>query len=158
MTTTTRSNHQSSRRGCGHASSNNVAGFFTRRAVTTAAGASSSNAEGVMKFSDVFGTTYWHADLLAGRAVQLTIAAIEMEYLEDGQEAVPVVYFAEDQKGLRLGRRNAATLQEAFGDDMRHSVGKQVLLRAEGAGQYAWVKLTPVIESRTKRTAKRRAR
>lgn len=110
-----------------------------------------------MKFSEMFGQTYWYPEMLAGRMVGLTIATIEMEYIDDAAEPTPVVHFEDDAKALRLNRRNAAMLVEAFGDDTAACRGKEVCLAAEGSGRFAWVKLMPVVRSGRKRTAKRKS-
>lgn len=111
-----------------------------------------------MKFSEVFGQTFWYPEMLAGRPIGLTIASIEMEYIDDAQEATAVVYFEDDAKALRLNRRNAATLAEAFGDDVKNSIGRDVLLQAEGAGRWAWIKVVPVVRRKPeKRLARGRA-
>ena len=108
-----------------------------------------------MKFSEMFGCVFWHADLLGNQAVRRVIASIEEEYLGDDAEPVPVIRFEGDEKALKLKPRNAATLQEAFGDDSRKCVGKEVLLTAEGRGAFAWVKLMPILAAT--RPARRRA-
>lgn len=114
-----------------------------------------------MKFSEMFGITMWHADLLGNQAVRRVITAIDEEYIDDDAEPVPVVKFEDDEKVLKLNRRNAATLQEAFGDDSRKCIGKEVMLTGVGTGAFAWVKVTPVLDAprraARKRTVKRKS-
>ncbi len=109
-----------------------------------------------MKFSELFGVVFWHADMIGYQAVRRTIESIEEEYVDDQTEPVPVVRFEGDEKVLRLNRRNAATLQEAWGDDTAGCVGKEVLLTAEGHGAWAWVKMMP-IQAAPRQPARRRA-
>jgi hypothetical protein len=70
-----------------------------------------------MNVNDAFPSRYIKAADLADAAVVVTIRAVEMEDIGQGQkkERKPVVYFEGKQKGLVLNKTNANMIQKIAG-------------------------------------------
>ena len=81
-----------------------------------------------MKVSKVFASRYLKVTDLKGRERKLTISGCDMEQVgQDGAEK-PVSYFAGASKGFVLNRTNADTIAEAYGDDSKDWIGREVVL------------------------------
>jgi hypothetical protein len=69
---------------------------------------------------------------LKGKRAQLTItrATIETTHPNGREQATPVLWFKETQKGLPLSDINRAMLVKLFGDDPAQCIGKIITLEA----------------------------
>jgi len=108
-----------------------------------------------MKISSVFGAMNIRAETLGGRPHRKRIDCVDLEYEDDQAEPTAYLYFLDDERRLRLNPTNASVLQEAFGDETDDWQGKSVVLTSVGRGEMAWVRVSPLVETRRRR---RRAR
>jgi hypothetical protein len=77
---------------------------------------------------DDFPGDYFKAAELAGKKpMPVTITTVEKAEMNDGKTK-PVLYFAEDERGLVLNKGNRDVLVERFGRDPRGWKGKKVTL------------------------------
>jgi hypothetical protein len=84
---------------------------------------------GIQK-SDVFPSKYIASSDIAGRELRLTIQAVQMEELADGEQKA-VMYFDKGTKGMIVNVTNWNTVEDAYGDDTDAWVGHPVILCTE---------------------------
>ena len=82
--------------------------------------------------NDLFPSKYLKA-ADADPALTLTIARVTQEKMKNNEgeeETKPVIFFAEETKGMVLNRTNANILTDLFGDIIEHWTGQRVTLCA----------------------------
>ena len=80
-----------------------------------------------MKIAELFPSKYLKASDLDGDEV-FSMESVNQEEL--GDQAKPVVYFKESEKGLVLNRTNANTIASQHGQDTEKWAGKRITLFA----------------------------
>jgi hypothetical protein len=80
-----------------------------------------------MKFSEALPSKYLSAPDVGKRQVKLVMRTVETEQMNDGKSA-PVLYFTKAKKGLVLNKTNGLIIAAAYGDEMTHWTGKEVIL------------------------------
>jgi len=101
-----------------------------------------------MKISEAFPSRYLKAADLGGQPRNVTIRAVTMEVLGQGQDQQqkPVAYFESGQKGLVLNKTNANVIKAAYGDDTAAWTGRSITLYEKEVEFQG--KITPAIRVR----------
>jgi hypothetical protein len=83
-----------------------------------------------MNVNEFFESKYVSNPNLKGRPVTVTISAVQVETLQNGNttEKKGVVYFSDASKGLVLNRVNCDVISAAFGPETNNWIGRQITL------------------------------
>jgi len=79
-----------------------------------------------MKIDTVFPSNYLKASDLNGQSVQVVIASVVMEQLDDNRRLV--IYFQNKKKGLLVNKTNANNIAMVLGDDTDDWLGHPVTI------------------------------
>src|SRR5262245_9655474 len=81
-----------------------------------------------MRVDQIFTSNWLRASDLAGRAMKLKIAAVEIEKIGNPPTQKPVVRFVGAKKALVLNKVNSMAIASVIGPEMNDWVGKEVEL------------------------------
>ncbi len=80
-----------------------------------------------MKIMNAFPSKYLRAADLEDQEKLVTMKHVQIEEIS-GSEHKPVLYFAEENKGMVLNKTNSKIIAKAYGDDTESWPGKKVVM------------------------------
>ena len=81
-----------------------------------------------MDVNDLFPSRWIKSDDLAASDLTLTMREVTVEELGPENESMPVLWFADDERGLPLNVTNARSIEELHGSETNLWAGKRITL------------------------------